>query len=62
MLNRIKTIFSKRKKPKYKSVSDFMLHASAAEQEKVMRDAAHKSNKDQMEIFKKAKLLRLKTR
>lgn len=61
MLNRIKSIFLKKKEikglGKYKSLSDFMLHASPKEQEKKMRDAAHKANKDQMEILEKSKLL-----
>ena len=42
---------------KYKSLSDFMLHATPQEQEEKIRDAAHKANKDQMEILKKSKLL-----
>lgn len=65
MLNKLKNIFQKRKKThkfgKYTNLSDFMLHASSVEQNKVMKDAAHKANRDQMEIFKKSKLL-LKTR
>lgn len=65
MLNRIKAIFLKDKKTKelgkYKSLSDFMLHATPEEQEKRMRDASHKANKDQMELVKKSRLM-LKTR
>lgn len=65
MLKKIKDIFLKGKKEKrlgtYKSLGDFMLHASMDQQEKVMREAAHKANKDQMEIVKKSRLL-LKTR
>lgn len=61
MLNKIKSIFSKKKEVKglgkYKSLSDFMLHASPSEQEKKMREAAHKANKDQLKILEKSKLM-----
>ena len=65
MLNIIKNIFIKSKKTKgfegYKSLSDFMLHASPDEQERVIVEASHKANKDQMETIKESRL-RLKTR
>ncbi|HYC34304.1 MAG TPA: hypothetical protein VEC13_01075 [Candidatus Paceibacterota bacterium] len=41
---------------KYKGFSDFMLHASLEEKKKVIAEAAHKSNEDQMKVFQESKL------
>ncbi len=55
----LKTLFQGQKTPdiaKYKGLSDFFLHAPADEKKKVIKEAAYKSNKDQLDVFRKANL------
>lgn len=40
----------------YKGLADFLLHAPADEQKKVIKDVAHKSNEDQLKIFQDARM------
>ncbi len=46
---------NKRRK-EYKGLADFLLHASADEQNKVFTEAARKANEDQMKVFKQAQM------
>jgi hypothetical protein len=53
MIEKIKSIFGikKTKEVKYKSLSDFFLHASPKERKDLFFRAAKKSNEDQLKVF-----------
>jgi len=57
MFTKVLNIFKKPKKTeKYTGFSDFFLNASPKEIEAVVKEAAHKSNEDQQETFRKSQL------
>ncbi|NCN07974.1 hypothetical protein GW944_00185 [Candidatus Parcubacteria bacterium] len=56
MIEAIKSIFRPAKVRKYSGFSDFFLHAPETVKERIMTEAAHKANKDQLEVFTKAGL------
>ena len=59
MIQVLKDLFKKREtktSEKYKNLSDFFVHASVNEQRKVFTDVAHRSNEDQLKVFKEAHL------
>lgn len=59
MIGLIKSMFNRKetKTPeKYMGLSDFFLHAPIKEKKEVIREAALKSNKDQLETFRKAEV------
>ncbi len=59
MIQVLKSLFKKREiktSKKYKSLSDFFANASVSEQRKIFTDVAHRSNEDQLKVFKEAHL------
>lgn len=46
----------KRKTAIYEGLADFFLHAPVDEKKKVIKEAAHKANEDQLKVYKEARL------
>lgn len=56
-MKKLLTLFKKNKaKLKISNFSDFFLHASPQQQEKVILEAAKRANEEQREVFKKLTL------
>jgi hypothetical protein len=59
MIQQIKNFFKGKaaaKPREYSGLSDFLLHAPLEEQKRVITEAAHKANEDQMKVFKAAQI------
>ena len=56
MIQAIKKIFNKNKDRNYKGFSDFFLNAPEKAKKDVITEAVRKANKDQLELFKRARL------
>ncbi len=59
MMRLIKSMFGgkdTKTSEKYKGLSDFFLHAPVKDKKEVITEAARKSNEDQLETFRRAKL------
>lgn len=56
MIETIKSLFRGKRTIEYAGLSDFLLRASPDEKKKVIAEAAHKANEDQLKMFNKARL------
>lgn len=58
MINKITKFFKgeKEKTAKYGGFSDFFIHAPREAKEKVIAEAAHKANEDQLKVFNEARV------
>ncbi|GEM_PF-859846 len=59
MRNLLTSLFAGKTKgstPTYEGLSDFFLRAPVDEKKKVIKEAAHKANEDQLKVFKEARL------
>ena len=52
----LKLLSKKAQKEKIEGFSEFFLRASKKEKEKIIREVAHRANKEQQKIFTKSKL------
>lgn len=56
MIETIKSLFRGKRTIEYAGLSDFLLRASPQEKKEIITEAAHRANKDQFEVFTKARL------
>lgn len=56
MIEAIKGFFMGKSTHEYAGLSDFLLRASPKEKREVITEAARRANKDQFEVFTKARL------